>query len=191
MKKIILLGAILVAGIAGAQAQNVDVIPKIGINFATQSVSNFSGEKTKTGFTGGVAFDVHFEKSLLSFQPELNFISKGIKFKDGNVSTTYNFNYLEIPLLAKYKFDMLYVNAGPSLGFQLDGSDKFNNLYGSKPRTVDFGLQFGAGVAIPTGPGKFIIDGRYDLGLSDLSKGPGTVRNRGLNLSVGYAIPLK
>lgn len=191
MKKIILLGTILIAGLTSVKAQSVDLIPKVGINFASQSASNLSGEKTKTGFTGGVAVDVHFKESAFSLQPELNFVSKGLKLKDNNVTSKYNFNYLEIPLLAKYKFDMVYINAGPYLGFQLNGSDKFKDLYGSKPRTVDLGLQFGAGVAIPAGPGKLIIDARYGLGLSDLSKGSGTVRNRDANLSVGYAIPLK
>lgn len=191
MKKIILLGTILIAGLTSVKAQSVDLIPKIGINFASQSASALSGEKTKTGFTGGVALDMHFKESAFSLQPELNFVSRGLKFKDGNTTSKYNFNYLEVPLLAKYKFDMVYINAGPYVGFQLNGSDKFKELYGSKPRTVDLGLQFGAGVAIPAGPGKVIVDGRYALGLSDLSKGPGTVRNRGFNVSLGYAIPLK
>lgn len=84
---------------------------------------------------------------------------------------------------------MFYVNAGPSLALMLGGKDKFNALYGSQPKKIDFGVQMGAGVAIPAGAGKFIIDGRYVLGLNDLAKGAGTVKNRGIYASLGYAIP--
>ncbi|MFF5383363.1 porin family protein [Pedobacter suwonensis] len=191
MKKTILSVAILVASLTSLKAQNVDIIPKVGINIGTQSVSSLSGEKSKTGFSGGVAFDIRSQRSQFSFQPELNFVSKGIRFKNDNVTTSYNFNYIEMPLLAKYRFDILYVAAGPSLGFQLNGSNRFSALYGSKPKTVDIGLQFGVGAAIPMAYGKFILDARYALGLTDISKGAGTVRNRGLNITLGYAIPLK
>ncbi|WEA00641.1 porin family protein [Mucilaginibacter sp. SJ] len=188
MKKIILALTISVAGLTSAKAQTVDIIPKAGISITTQSASALQGEKSTAGFTGGIAFDIHAGKSGFSFQPEINYVSKGTKLK--NVSKAYNFNYLELPFLAKYSFNMFYVDAGPSIAMQLGGKDKFTQLYGSKPRNIDFGVQMGAGLALPVGTGKFILDGRYSLGLTDQSKGAGTVKNRGVYATIGYAIPL-
>ena len=69
-------------------------------------------------------------------------------------------------------------------------NDKIKSAYG-KTKSVDLGLQMGAGIAIPAGPGKVIVDGRYNLGLSNISDENGmNVKNRGFAISLGYAIPL-
>ena len=42
-----------------------------------------------------------------------------------------------------------------------------------------------------TGPGKLIVDGRYNLGLSNISDVKGeNIKNRGFVFSLGYAIPI-
>ncbi|WP_407484223.1 porin family protein [Elizabethkingia meningoseptica] len=195
MKKILVLTAIAL-GFAGMNAQQtntgtgVELIPRAGINIANQSIKNVSGEKSKVGFVGGVGVNIETGVKNFSIQPELNFISKGTKVKSNAITETYNFNYIEIPVLAKYSFGPLYVNAGPSIGFLAGKSDKVKAAYG-KTRSVDFGIQMGAGLAIPAGPGKLIIDGRYNLGLNNISNENGqSVKNRGVAITLGYAIPL-
>jgi len=197
MKKFLAITAI-VLGI-GIQAQHtkemkkdsgIELIPKAGINIATQSIKNVNGEKSKTSFQAGLGINIQTGLRNFSIQPEVNFMSKGTKIKNNFGSQTYNFNYIEIPVLAKYSFGPVYVNAGPSIGFLMGKSDKIKSAYG-KTNTVDFGLQMGAGLAIPAGPGKLIVDGRYNLGLSNISDEKGVnVKNRGFTISLGYAIPL-
>ncbi|UKB79582.1 porin family protein [Chryseobacterium sp. MEBOG07] len=197
MKKFLAITA-LVFGL-GVQAQQtketkkesgIELIPKAGINFANQSIKNVNGEKSKVSFQAGLGVNIQTGVKNFSIQPEVNFISKGTKFKNSFGNETYNFNYIEVPVLAKYSFGPVYVNAGPSIGFLMGKSDKIKAAYG-KTKTIDFGVQMGAGIAIPAGPGKMIIDGRYNLGLSNISDEKGVdVKNRGFTVSLGYAIPL-
>ncbi|AYZ37729.1 PorT family protein [Chryseobacterium indologenes] len=197
MKKFLAITAVVLG--LGLQAQQnkdtkkdsgIELIPKAGITIATQSIKNMDGEKFKTSFQAGLGVNIQTGLQNFSVQPEVNFISKGTRIKNHFGNQTYNFNYIEIPVLAKYSFGPVYVNAGPSIGFLVGKSDKIKAAYG-KTKTLDFGLQMGAGVAIPAGPGKLIVDGRYNLGLSNISDEKGVnVKNRGFAVSLGYAIPL-
>lgn len=197
MKKFLAITAVVLG--LGLQAQQtkdtkkdsgIELIPKAGITIATQSIKNMDGEKSKTSFQAGLGVNIQTRLQNFSVQPEVNFISKGTRIKNHFGNQTYNFNYIEIPVLAKYSFGPVYVNAGPSIGFLVGKSDKIKAAYG-KTKTLDFGLQMGAGVAIPAGPGKLIVDGRYNLGLSNISDEKGVnVKNRGFAVSLGYAIPL-
>ncbi|GAE63551.1 PorT family protein [Chryseobacterium indologenes] len=197
MKKFLAITAVVLG--LGLQAQQtkdtkkdsgIELIPKVGITIATQSIKNMDGEKSKTSFQAGLGVNIQTGLQNFSVQPEVNFISKGTRIKNHFGNQTYNFNYIEIPVLAKYSFGPVYVNAGPSIGFLVGKSDKIKAAYG-KTKTLDFGLQMGAGVAIPAGPGKLIVDGRYNLGLSNISDEKGVnVKNRGFAVSLGYAIPL-
>ncbi len=197
MKKFLAITAVVLG--LGLQAQQnketkkdsgIELIPKAGITIATQSIKNMDGEKSKTSFQAGLGVNIQTGLQNFSVQPEVNFISKGTRIKNHFGNQTYNFNYIEIPVLAKYSFGPVYVNAGPSIGFLVGKSDKIKAAYG-KTKTLDFGLQMGAGVAIPAGPGKLIVDGRYNLGLSNISDEKGVnVKNRGFAVSLGYAIPL-
>ncbi|MBV8326995.1 porin family protein [Chryseobacterium sp.] len=197
MKKFFAITAIILG--LGLQAQQmkpikkdsgIELIPKAGINIANQSIKNADGEKSKTSFQAGLGVNIPTGIGNFSIQPEVNFISKGTRFKNNFGTQTYNFNYVEIPVLAKYSFGPVYMNAGPSIGFLMEKNDRIKEAYG-KTRSIDFGLQMGAGVAIPAGPGKLIVDGRYNLGLNNISNEQGvSVKNRGFAISLGYAIPL-
>ncbi|RQO74205.1 PorT family protein [Pedobacter sp. KBW06] len=189
MKKL-LLSTVMVLSIGAVKAQKIELIPKAGISISKQSISNMNGEKNKVGFTAGLGVNFQVAKSDFSIQPELNYVSEGTKIKNGNITVKQNLNYLELPVLAKYSFGPVYVNAGPSISLLLSDKDKLQAFYGGKVQKLDFGIQMGAGVAIPAGPGKFIVDGRYALGLTDLSKAANKVKNRGIIATIGYAIPL-
>jgi hypothetical protein len=58
---------------------------------------------------------------------------------------------------------------------------------------VDFGLVFGAGVAFPLGSVQLIIDGRYDLGLSDINDYEGdteSIKNKAWQFMAGVGFPI-
>ncbi len=187
MKKLI-AASLLLFTVASVQAQKISLIPKAGINISTQAIEGFSGEKSKVGFQGGLGVNIQTAGNF-SIQPEINYIEKGTKIKMGGNSNTLDLNYLELPVLAKYAFGPVYVNAGPSIGLLLDKKNTVVNAYGRELNKIDFGVQMGAGLALPLGKGKAIIDGRYALGLNNLTKNGNEIKNRGIIASLGYSIP--
>ncbi|MCW2263061.1 MULTISPECIES: porin family protein [Sphingobacterium] len=187
MKKLILASALIGLSLYG-KAQQVEIIPKVGINVSKQSINSISGEKMKVRFQGGLGVNIFTGIKNFSIQPEINYIGKGTTIKKDNIKKDLDLNYLELPILAKYSFGPVYVNAGPSIGLLLDKDSKLIQNYGEKLNKIDFGVQMGAGVALPAGPGKIIVDARYNLGLNDLGK-ISTIKNRGIMASFGYAIP--
>lgn len=200
MKKIELLTvAILLAGGYCANAQTITDSPsnernmlilKAGLNITRQNLGASNVNVSSRGaFHGGVAFNLYTGARGLSIQPELNFIGKGASLKSGTgESQKLNLSYLELPVLVKYRFGVGYVNAGPSLGLRLNNPD---NIGYGKSTGLDFGLQMGAGLSIPTGSGRIIIDGRYGLGLTNLAKeSPTRAKNRGVSFALGYAFPI-
>lgn len=189
IKRLLLASALIGIGFFG-KAQQIEIIPKIGVNFSKQNIENLGGEKMRTRIQGGVGFKFNTNIQNFSIQPELNYIGKGTRLKNGNVKSDLDLNYLEIPVLAKYSFGPVYVNAGPSIGLLMDKESKVIKNYGEKLKKLDFGLQMGAGVAVPLGIGKVIVDARYNLGLSEIGKQT-SIKNRGIMASIGYAIPLK
>ncbi|KIO76656.1 hypothetical protein TH53_13930 [Pedobacter lusitanus] len=186
MKKLLLVAGLL-ASVHLVKAQNVQLIPKVGLNFSKQAISNIEGEQSKTGFTAGLGVNFKVKNSAFSVQPELNYVSAGTKIK--NDKTKYNLNYLELPVLAKYSFGPVYINAGPAIGLAVGDVKKIESLYGAKVQKFNFGIQMGGGVAIPVGKGSVLVDARYSLGLTDVNKGPATAKNRGFMATIGYAIP--
>ena len=87
------------------------------MNFSKQAISNTDAEQSKTGFTAGVGVNFKVKGSALSIQPELNYVGAGTKIKDNK--NKYNLNYLELPVLVKYSFGPVYINAGPSIGMAM------------------------------------------------------------------------
>jgi hypothetical protein len=83
--------------------------------------------------------------------------------------------------------------AGPTLGFALScevkpdtdepPSDCKDNI-----KSTDFGLVFGIGVELGSGPGAFLADLRYDYGIADINDTEDDItnRNRSLQLLIGY-----
>jgi len=152
---------------------------------------------------------------------------------DVSYSSSLTKNYVEIPVLAKVTFGndnsnaRVFLNAGPYIGIWATGKMKSRYSYEGDSDTdielinfhdydyvedgvalnrVDLGLSFGGGVAIAAGPGSFLLDVRYNIGLSDqmryvnkkeikesyLEDGEHykSTANRSVGLSVGYAFSL-
>lgn len=122
-------------------------------------------------------------------------------------------NYLDIPVLGRYTFGgddlKFYVNAGPAIGIGLSGKStleapgiNFNSNvnFGTEPdnntgnetyvRRIDFGIQSGAGVLYPVGPGSLNLDLRYSLGLANVDSKPSDVKHRMFVVSLGYQLPI-
>ncbi|MDR0833342.1 MAG: PorT family protein [Candidatus Symbiothrix sp.] len=135
-------------------------------------------------YEGGITFRYITEKGF-GFQAEVNYSMRGWKEKTDTISYFNNYSrslvYAELPLLTHVYFDMskhtrFIINAGPQLGYYLSEThDGTSNLVGEYnvdalkvKNKFDYGILGGMGVELRTGIGKFVLEGRYYFGLSDV-----------------------
>jgi hypothetical protein len=127
--------------------------------------------------------------------------------------------YIDIPVLFKVSFDAQFIKpyllAGGNIGFPLqdtkltidkviaNGQDVIYLLPGDvieqelKNESLDYGLNFGAGVSFPLGIIDMFVQAQYNLGLSDLNDEPAiegvekeVIKNRGIQVKTGLLITL-
>lgn len=184
---------------------------RAGSNFANVSTTE-EGTITREKIFGanvGLFLELGVGKKT-AIQPELSFIQKGYRtkiqlFDEKNYST--KLNYFDLSLLFKYKIggkrELGYVIAGPYLGRASSGKTK--DLSDGDSTKVEFdaaggfhradlGLIVGGGIRIPAGYGNLMLDLRYNIGLYAINENyllNGNLKNRGINISVGYGLPIR
>jgi hypothetical protein len=145
---------------------------------------------SKTGFVGG-AFATFGLGTIFALQPEVLYSQKGFKAADDvfDIDAQLKTNYFEIPLLLKAQLALVLVRpaiyAGPVVSFETSckvaGSeggidisvDCDDDLDGFESRKkTDWGAVFGANIDFMLGPIVLILDGRYQLGLTNLNDDP-------------------
>jgi Outer membrane protein beta-barrel domain len=116
-------------------------------------------------------------------------------------------SYVEVPLLirAGYPGERLLGSLflGPYVGFLVscgltrdDGSegdcDDESRAAWFNPRSTEYGLLFGGGVDWAVGESTLFVDARYALGLASVQSADDAMdlRNQGLTITGGFAIPL-
>jgi hypothetical protein len=203
----------LVSLTMNAYAQSIG--PKFGLNLASWTGDEMFDDdayKSVLGLQFGAVAEFPFS-DMFAVQAELLYFQKGVAaefdFLGEKITTESKLNYLEVPVLAKVSFInepvQVYVTAGPSFGYGLNGKTVAKSDTEEDEEDIDFdenelarfelSASFGAGVQIPAGPGKFFVDGRYLLGLTnvDASEPEGDrtdIFNRGLGISVGVLFPI-
>jgi hypothetical protein len=217
MKKTFLcIASVMTFGLV-SQAQ-VTITPKVGATFGNYAYGEEQDEEETTKYNSGLTLGAGFNFALgevFSIQPELLYVQKGFKMSEDDSYIKTHFNFIEIPVLARASFGSetvkAYVNAGPSLGYGLNGksSFKFSGMgvtvsgtekirFAEEPdnggeedvtyldpkevNRVDLGLQFGAGVGFQAGPGSLVLDLRYGLGMSNFYKTQ-TVKNNNVTIT--------
>ncbi|WP_242693446.1 porin family protein [Sabulibacter ruber] len=189
MKKLFILAFAVIASYA-AQAQSTFGI-KGGLNY-----SNLSGDlkdeerfNNKVGFNAGVYFNAPVIGDFFSIQPEVLYSNKGYKFDD-KVETTLlgeeyryegsaNFNYIDVPVLARIKAGGLFFEAGPQVSYLLSVNDKTKTFRNgeevdrnvsekSKSGYSDFEVGYAAGLGFATANG-FSLGLRYNGAFTDLT----------------------
>ena len=180
---------------------------------------NVEGLTTPTfGIVSEIALGENF-----AFQPELLYTTKGFKVNEdinvnlggfpipAGVTASTKINYLELPLLAKYKFGSeglrFNITAGPVLSYAANAQlvTRTNLLLDINPIRTNIDLDalnyerlevsasIGAGMAYETSGGEFFADARYVHGFSDLYNAPVVdlnLKNRGIGVTVGYKVNL-
>ena len=205
MRKILVLTAALFAfAFAGAQsamAQQNMVGVKGGF-LSSELSGDIEDDLARRSAVGFGAFLQVMVAPNVSIQPEALYLMKGANEDVGD--GTVEVDYIQVPVLVQYHIPAAVVSprlfAGPSLAFEMgcdiseDGTSQSCENEGFDTKSADFGLVFGAGVDIPAGGVIVTIDGRYDLGLTDLADVPEgvegfEVKNRSLQFFAGVGFP--
>ncbi len=196
MKRIALVMAVLLVTAGVANSQELGFTG--GLNLANQT-GDWEDNKMMLAFGGGI-FGRLSPAPQIAIQPEVLFMMKGTKWDEGDEK--FKLTYIDIPVLLMYQFPMEgsvtpSIFAGPYLGILLSAKDEFAGEeidVKDVVKSTDFGLVFGAGVDIKAGDkGKFIVNGRYALGLSnanDFLPDELSYKNAVISFFVGYAFGL-
>lgn len=175
-----------------------------GLNLANVSVEQKEEGveyKTLTGFAfGGVASFGLSEMMMLQLEP--TYMQKGTKASSEFGDVNIKLAYIDIPVLLKIAFGQSnvkpYALVGGDIAFLMSAKASNGESVDIKDdmESLDFGLNFGAGVSIPAGSNQFFVEAQYGLGLADVTKedtetGENTSdKNKGIQIKAGIMFPL-
>jgi len=159
-----------------------------GVSVASVSldINQTFSEENRTGFAGSGFLSMGL--GVITIQPEVSYIQKGAK--DATTGSELKLDYFEVAGLAKFGLPIPVVTphafAGFAADFEVDKSSKF----AVDTSSVDYNLLFGVDVEFHLGKLVIVGDGRYALGLTDVSEASEVVKdlkNRAWILSAGLA----
>ncbi len=177
---------------------------KVGVNMANMSGddTDFPGmdKKSIIGFAFGGFCEYSFNESF-AVQPEVLYTMKGAKWEDTDATFTATYNYVQIPILAKYIIVVNgavspYILVGPAIGINVTAESESDFAGVTETETDDdatmtFGLVVGAGGSMEMGNGALLFELRYDMGLNNVSDPADVdefdVKNSVIQFVFGYA----
>lgn len=171
------------------------------LNYGEANSSLADYKKSVNGIQAGASFQAGITPGF-SLVSELYFMRKGGKLKTNNPLTSsessLRLNTIELPVLARFHFGKFYMNAGPSIAYNLSGSSKIkdastklsfsNSSEGFK--RLDAGVQMGGGVEFPFKQRRIALDIRYNYGLTNIAYDK-EIHNRAVMISVHFSKPWK
>jgi len=180
MKKLFLMGAMLVCGLV-ANAQ-MSITPQVGATLAT--LTGVDDAKMKIGLVAGANVEYPVADAF-SVSGGLLYSMQGYKYDGAGGDFNVNMNYLNIPILAQYQVaEGLKVKAGVQPGFLMSAKADGND-FKDACETFDLSIPLGLSYEISD----FVIDARYNLGLTKTNKDGDSHKNSVIMLTVGYKIP--
>lgn len=179
-----------------------------------------------TGFTAGVVMVYNFS-SMFSIQSEPAYTERGASTSTAQtdvglileIEQSIEMNYIDVPVFFKLSFEgdfiKPYLLAGGYVAFPLqDTNVKVDKVIANgqnvitlipnelleqylKNESVDFGLNFGAGISFPLGIVNMFFEVQYNLGLTDLNDEvpqegieQDVIKNIGLQIQTGLLFTL-
>lgn len=152
-------------------------------NFIGSDVPSFgSANNAKLGFVGGGFLCLNFGPSF-GIRPEILYEQKGNAIS--GTTTTTEMDYVEVPVLLKFALGTPAINPailiGPSFNWNTVATASGGNI--SNVSSSDIGLVGGLELDVD----KFLISGRYELGLQNIQQNS-NVQNGTITLLVGYSL---
>ncbi len=190
MKKIILSVVMLSATFFVSQAQ-IQYGLKAGANFYTFGGDEVENEDLNSKFGLHIGGLVNFSVSeKFKVQPEIVFSIQGSKQTDGTDELNWNFNYLNIPIMAQfYVSNGFFLETGPQIGFNLKAEikdEESGTTFDLDDEIKSTDISWGLGAGYKTASG-FGFGARYNLGLSSIAEESDVdIKNRGFQVGVFY-----
>jgi hypothetical protein len=173
-----------------------------GVNMANISVTDGPEDlsfKTRMGFAAGAVACIGINE-MIAIQVEPTYMQKGAKVEeDGEELGTEKLDYVDIPILAKVSFGQAnakpYILAGPALGILLSAKEESTDGESvdvkDNYKSIDFGINFGAGVGLLMGKNTLFLEGQYGLGLANILDVSDTkIKNKGIQIKAGITFPI-
>jgi tetratricopeptide (TPR) repeat protein len=152
--------------------------PKAGVTASIVATADVDSS-FRAGFVGGGFLSLSLT-DWLELQFELLFEQK--RSLAGDTQRLVALQYVEIPLLFKPTYRGFYAVLGPYLGVAVSWDTTFDSTF----KAVDVGLAAGIGYGIEAGPGRVILEARFELGLTTIIANE-DAKNRTLSFTLGYA----
>ena len=171
------------------------------LNYGSSNSALSDYKKSNNGIQAGASFQAGITPGF-SLVSELYFMRKGGKLKANNPLTnnesTIRLNTLELPVLARFHVGKFYMNAGPSIAYNISGNSEIDDLStklsfensGQGYKRFDAGVQMGGGFEFPFKQRRIALDIRYNYGLTNLVYSK-EMYNRTLMISVHFSKPWK
>ncbi len=187
MKKLLTMAVLMVATLTASAQQEPgswSVTPKVVMN-----LSNLTGDISNNSMKVGLAAGA---EAMYQINPLVG-VSAGLLYSmqgcSGDGDLKLNYDFLNIPVLANF-----YVAPNFALKVGLQPAFVVSAKYKSGKQELDVkdNLQ-SLELSVPIGASyeisSFVIDARYNLGISKVNKHDGSIRNSVFQISVGYKIP--
>src|SRR5688572_8324866 len=174
---------LFIGGATAAQAQGVTFGVKGGVNFSSIAVEDEDEDldfTSRTGIVGGLFF-VWPANARFALQLEGLYSQNGAEFEVSGAEAQLEFDYVQFPVMVRASTARnssgaaFHVFGGPSLGIRLNAKttasfegESFDEDISEDVEKIDVGVVAGAGVEL----GRFIVDGRYTWGLTNLNNNP-------------------
>ena len=171
------------------------------LNYGKSNSALADYKKPSAGLQAGFSFQAGITPGF-SMVSELYYIKEGGSLNANNPitagKTSFNIGALELPLLARFHFGRFYVNAGPSIAYNLSASVKTDGVSVSIPfknsgqsfKRWDAGIQMGGGYEFQIKQKRVAVDVRYAYGLTNISYGQ-EMYTRSLVVSLRCVAPWK
>ncbi|AUD02062.1 porin family protein [Spirosoma pollinicola] len=172
-------------------------VASTNVNYGSANSSLTDYKKSANGIQAGVSLQAGITSGF-SLVSELYYMTKGGQLKANNPmsanESTLQFNTLELPVLARFHMGKFYINAGPSIAYNISGNSKINDqstklLFENSSegfKRLEAGIQLGGGVEFPFKQKRIVLDIRYNYGLTNIVYTK-EMYNRALMISVHYS----
>lgn len=189
MKKMMMIAAMMIAAIS-ANAQNevgqITLQPKAGINLST--ITGDGDQKMKVGLVAGVEAEYGVAENF-GISAGVLYSMEGCKFKEDGESLKYNLDYINIPILAQYyPIQGLAIKAGVQPGFNVRHKASYDGNTATLEGIKTFNLSIPVGISYEYQ--SFVLDARYNIGITKLVKDADQGRNSTISITIGYKFAL-
>ncbi len=191
MKKLFMIAALMVATLS-ASAQNeqgvITLQPKVGMNLST--ITGDGDQKMKFGLVAGAEAEYGISENF-GIDFGVLYSMEGCRFKaDGaDKSLFWNLDYINIPILAQfYPTKGLALKAGVQPGFNVRHKASYDGNSANMDGVNSFNFSIPVGLSYEIS--SFVIDARYNIGITKIFKDADQGRNSTISLTVGYKFAL-